>query len=1035
MASRRRACPGELWEGVTVGLSDLVRSIIWREAEQAPEQDRAVFDWRPDSTGINFLMPPEQLRRTEAAKGGIEATAQLVLLRMLEGEDRAERIPGGFYVPTATASSLDEGFAEQLGLPSTYRGHLKAIVDSHTSSSGFRVRLVADEHGNPVPLLLKGPILTVGAVEYRATSQQVRALTALNEHAGLDATEKVEAANVALIAELQEAVRDGLDADLAHFTSGGWATSHVREVGVTGALDAAGNLVLSPSLGAGIDNRILEKRWAQLENARGRGVLRVEKRLLLLDETAVEAAREVLAHRLIRQEDVEDFLRTPSAFLDAQLIDFDLGFSVRVDGIGRVIHTDFGDETAATTDWFASNEPLTPFVLRSLIKTDEDLERFESAYRASCEQRADAVHFDGEIIDARDASAVEAAIAEVRKALATPLPSTALRAVDERVEPKVKVGFLFKDTSRTDEQLRRLAEESVKIGQFDATALARPPLHHQLAGIEWMLGLMRRAHAALAGDLYRLQGAILADDMGLGKTYMALVAIQQLNANIERDEGISHVKPTLVVAPLSLLENWEEEIHKTFAQSPFTDIVVLQAGRDLPRFRMGNTGRESMQALSGLDPEGRVPEERLRFSLYVGPDASMRRLDIPGRLVLTTYEALRNYQFSLSRIDWGVVVFDEAQTLKNPNAIRTRAAKALKSDFKLLTTGTPVENSLGDFWCLVDTAQPGLLGDWQAFRERYLVPLQKAGPEALEELRVSLGTQLRNAVGKFMLRRIKEDHIPGLPTKTVHTGLEVVPADGQMFDSRLARHMPDLQRVRYDTLLREFHSQRLARGKKADTLTMITRLRLACLHPSLDVKQSKPTLPATEREAHDQIAMSSKILETMEILHDVHSRNEKAIVFAMSKNLQFLLALWIQSEFGLRTDIVNGDTNAVSGRKSPSRRKILEQFESVPGFNVIIMSPLAAGVGLTIVAANHVIHLERHWNPAREAQATDRVYRIGQKREVHVYRPIAVHPTTPSFDVLLDRLLRKKVAIKDAVMTQPSVTEEELSQAMAAIFD
>ncbi|MFB2351132.1 SNF2-related protein, partial [Priestia megaterium] len=94
-------------------------------------------------------------------------------------------------------------------------------------------------------------------------------------------------------------------------------------------------------------------------------------------------------------------------------------------------------------------------------------------------------------------------------------------------------------------------------------------------------------------------------------------------------------------------------------------------------------------------------------------------LDMDRRLVLTTYQTLRDYQFSMCVIDWGVVVFDEAQNIKNPNTLQTRAAKGLKADFKLLATGTPVENSLGDFWCLMDTAQPGLLGSWQNLRDRW----------------------------------------------------------------------------------------------------------------------------------------------------------------------------------------------------------------------------------------------------------------------------------------------------------------------------
>lgn len=120
--------------------------------------------------------------------------------------------------------------------------------------------------------------------------------------------------------------------------------------------------------------------------------------------------------------------------------------------------------------------------------------------------------------------------------------------------------------------------------------------------------------------------------------------------------------------------------------------------------------------------------------------------------------------------------------------------------------------------------------------------------------------------------------------------------------------------------------------------------------------------------------------------------------------------------------IINGDTKAVSRNKlSATRKSIINDFESVNGFNIIIMSPIAAGVGLTIVAANNVIHLERHWNPAKEAQATDRVYRIGQTKDVNVYIPILHHPNYESFDVNLHKLLSKKIMLKDAVITPEQV--------------
>ena len=148
------------------------------------------------------------------------------------------------------------------------------------------------------------------------------------------------------------------------------------------------------------------------------------------------------------------------------------------------------------------------------------------------------------------------------------------------------------------------------------------------------------------------------------------------------------------------------------------------------------------------------------------------RLDLPERLVITTYQTLRYYQFSLCSIDWGVVVFDEAQNIKNPNSLQTRAAKGLKASFKLVTTGTPVENSLADFWCLMDTAYPGHLNSYQSFRKNYISPIIQCAGDEIEETRDRIGRELRRKVGCLMLRRLKEDNLEGLPEKRIFVGIE-----------------------------------------------------------------------------------------------------------------------------------------------------------------------------------------------------------------------------------------------------------------------
>ncbi|GAB3392728.1 hypothetical protein GCM10027514_37170 [Azotobacter armeniacus] len=151
----------------------------------------------------------------------------------------------------------------------------------------------------------------------------------------------------------------------------------------------------------------------------------------------------------------------------------------------------------------------------------------------------------------------------------------------------------------------------------------------------------------------------------------------------------------------------------------------------------------------------------------------------------------------------------------------------------------------------------------------------------------------------------------------------------------------------------------------------------------------------------------------------------------LTKRLQRLLKLWLDQIHGLDIAIINGDTAAVAKKSEIlTRKQLIDVFEAKAGFNVLIMSPVAAGVGLTVIGANHVVHLERHWNPAKEAQASDRAYRIGQKKDVHIHLPAVVHPEFDSFDVHLDRLLRGKLMLKDAVVMPESVSEAEIMKSM-----
>ncbi|BBV99165.1 DEAD/DEAH box helicase [Pseudomonas monteilii] len=1010
-----------------MGLMDIFRSLIGeRDGALSTQQG---FQSQPDSNGLNFFMPMPAFQALQTGQGSALAKVQLIVFNMLAEQGIAETTANGFHIGAEDVSGMDLEQAEILRLPRRLPGRFLTSISGRTGNSGFRVAITLEMPDGAASFTRKGPYLFLTSSEcYWLTPAEMMGLQAWERHEALLPEQRGEAANLRLMAELQTAARSGMRIDLSHFERLDVVVPENIGVIATRLLD--GSLQLCPSLGDGSTADQLEKRWSQLDMTADGGVLRIDNRVLLLDQARMEGIRNVLANKRIPANQVNEFIATPTAFLDAALVNLEVGFSARVAGIGKLQHMDFGALDATKNDWFALDKrPAPAAILGKLIQSPEDLQRFEGVLQAANEQGATSVAFAGEVIDISDAPAVQQELAKARQNMH---PVSDSESRDEEYEPpegKEKVGVILKDADEINSALLHKAAAATPLTVPDWSVYARQPFPHQREGIEWMLKLMGAALQDEADDLYRLQGGLLADDMGLGKTYMSLVTVGEYLASQRAADKPQ--KPVLVVAPLSLLENWEDEVGKTFAGIPFRDVVVLQSGRSLRDYRVNGAERESVQLASMIDDSsGMVDEQSIRYALHVGPEAGVHRLDMDRRLVLTTYQTLRDYQFSLCRIDWGMVIFDEAQNIKNPNALQTIAAKGLKADFKLLATGTPVENSLGDFWCLMHTVQPGLLGGWENFRDTWIKPILAASDDERDEVRAYLGEQLRRAVGIFMLRRVKEDQLKGLPTKTILSGVEQTEHGLQRHATQLGVVMKGNQLQIYDEVLNSYRARRAsAEDMRGTALAALTQLRSISLHPRLE---NEPALYSEDGKQARQLMMESgKLAVMLQLLDEIRSKGEKVILFMMTKRLQRVLKLWLDQIYGLNVSVINGDTKAVATRaEDMTRKRLIAEFEAHSGFNVLIMSPVAAGVGLTVIGANHVVHLERHWNPAKEAQASDRVYRIGQTKPVFIHLPAVTHPQFDSFDVHLDRLLRGKLMLKDAVVTPESVSEGEMIQSM-----
>jgi len=489
-------------------------------------------------------------------------------------------------------------------------------------------------------------------------------------------------------------------------------------------------------------------------------------------------------------------------------------------------------------------------------------------------------------------------------------------------------------------------------------ALLRPEsslLPHQHQGVAWLQTLFE-AHGT-----FNCRGAVLADDMGLGKTLQLLTLMAwaiEKNPNIE---------PMLVVAPVSLLENWREEAEKFLIDGALPTLIAY--GDNLASLRV---------------PRASIDEQLITED---GLTRFLRPNWIGGaRVVLTTYETLRDLEFSFASQRWSIMICDEAQKIKNPAAMVTRAAKKQNVAFKIACTGTPVENTLADIWCLFDFVQPGLLGALNDFGNRYRKPIEAKTDE--ERARVE---ELRALIAPQILRRTKAEVAKNLPRKIVVEECR-----------RLL--LSNNQRELYGGAI-ELFKKRNDRGANVpfkNHLGLLHYLRIICTDPrrhGLDV--FKPD------RLSDYRASAPKLDWLLTQLKTIERKSEKVIIFCEFRNIQRLLQHYIHEALGLKPDIINGDTSA-SLIGPQNRQKRIKAFQEKPGFGVIILSPLAVGFGVNIQAANHVVHYTRMWNPAKEDQATDRVYRIGQEKDVYVYYPVVRAEDFTTFDVKLDRLLDEK---------------------------
>ncbi|WP_390910869.1 SNF2-related protein [Pseudosulfitobacter sp. SM2401] len=492
--------------------------------------------------------------------------------------------------------------------------------------------------------------------------------------------------------------------------------------------------------------------------------------------------------------------------------------------------------------------------------------------------------------------------------------------------------------------------------------------NHQTEGFDWA------TRAWQSG----LPGILNADEQGLGKTLQTLSFLAWLKEHMKSSDAAIR-GPILIVAPTSLLRNWEQEVETHVAARGFGTLIRLYGSSISTQKKNGSQGTETNTGLPLLD--------------FDWLDEAFEDGRAHRYWILTTYTTLANYQHSLGRIRFSALVMDEIQNIKNRSTLASKAAEAMNADFRLGLTGTPIENSAMDLWTIMDRIAPGSLGAGTDFKKQYTPP----DADNMLELhrRVFEPQENHPPLG---LRRLKDEVARELPSKS------------RFLHPRL---MPQVQALAYDQA-----QQKLSAGGPGAALRMLHHIRSVSVHPG----------PSEVKIPDEFVAMSARLDATMEILHNIRSRKERVLVFIEHREMQFRFAEIVRHFLGLeRIDVINGDTPI--SRRQEIVNRFQRHLSQDDGFDMLILGPKSAGTGLTLTAATHVIHLSRWWNPAVEEQCNDRVHRIGQTKPVQVHVPMAIHPGlgAQSFDCLLQSLMQRKRRLAAQALWPMGDTKADLS--------
>lgn len=422
-------------------------------------------------------------------------------------------------------------------------------------------------------------------------------------------------------------------------------------------------------------------------------------------------------------------------------------------------------------------------------------------------------------------------------------------------------------------------------------------------------------------------GAVLADEMGLGKTVQAIALMAARDGHA----------PHLVVCPTTVVTNWVRELNR-FAP-------------------------------------------KLEVHVHHGADRRATAVRRAHGVVVTSYALLRRDEHVLTQRDWDVVVFDEAQQIKNPRAKTAVAARNLRAHTRVAMTGTPMENRLSELWAVMDLTNPGLLGGRRTFEARFAVPIERwADAEA--------ASRLRRVIAPFLLRRRKDDP---------QVAVDLPPKQELTVPCGLTREQASLYERVVESAFAGEGLGMTAFERRGRILALLTALKQICNHPAQYL-----------RDDGALAGRSGKLDRVTDLIGDIVDAGDRVLVFTQFRAMGELVVKHLEEQFGFAdVPFLHG------GVAAANRQAMVDRFQEVGEASpLLVVSLRAGGTGVNLTRANHVVHLDRWWNPAVEDQATDRAHRIGQTRRVTVHTMV----TTGTVEERIDELLRRKRVLADSVM-------------------